>query len=137
MDNSIKNQLKLNWVLFDIWFGSVENMEHIKLKHGKDFVGAIKSNRLVALTEEDRKKGGFIRVEPIEWSEHQVITDWLKGLSFPVRLTRQVFTNQDGSVGILHLACSQLTSDWDLITTIYQKRWKVEVFDQSLKSNAA
>ena len=131
MDNCVKTQLPFNWVLFEIGFGSVENREHIKLKHGKDFVGAITSHRLVALTEEDRKTGCFIRVEPIEWSEPQVITAWLKGLSFPVRLRSQVFTNQDGSVGILHLASSQLTSDWDTITTIYQKRGKVEVFHNS------
>jgi hypothetical protein len=30
-----------------------------------------------------------------------------------------------------------LAADWNTITTIYQKRWKVEVFHKSLKSNAA
>ena len=64
-------------------------------------------------------------------------TAWLKGLSFPVRLVRQVFTNQDQSTGILYLACSDLAADWDTMTTIYQTRWKVEVFHKSLKSNAA
>ena len=58
-------------------------------------------------------------------------------MNFPIRLVRQVFTNKDGSNGILHLACSKLDSEWDEITTIYKKRWKVEVFHKSLKSNAA
>ena len=37
----------------------------------------------------------------------------------------------------MYLACSQLTADWNTITTIYKKRWKVEVYHKSLKSNAA
>ncbi|PWQ92095.1 IS701 family transposase, partial [Leucothrix pacifica] len=48
-----------------------------------------------------------------------------------------VFTNKDGSTGILYLVCSQLDASWDTITTVYQKRWNVEVFHKSLKSNAA
>ena len=89
------------------------------------------------MTEEDRAKGGFLRLDQIEWPEPKAMTGWLKGLSFPVQLARQVFTNQDGSTGIRYLAGSQLAADWDTITTIYQKRWKVEVFHKSLKSNAA
>ena len=131
VDTCVKNQLKFAFVLFDSWFSSVENLEHIKLKHSKDFIGALKSNRLVAFTEEERAKGRFIRIDQIEWSEQKAITGWLKGLSFPVQLTRQVFTNQDGSTGTLYLACSQLATDWNTLTTIYQKRWKVEVFHHS------
>lgn len=112
-------------------------MEPIKLKPSKDFIGALTSNRLVALNEEDRATGCFIRIDPIEWPEPGVITGWLKGLSFPVRLARRVFTNQDGSTGTLYLACSQLATAWDTLTTSYQQRWQVEVFHQSLKSKAA
>lgn len=97
----------------------------------------LKSNRLVALTEADRAKGNFVRIDQIEWSEQKAVSGWLKGLSFPVQLARQVFTNKDGSTGMLYLACSQLAADWDTITTIYQKRWNVKVFHKSLKSNAA
>lgn len=132
-----QNQMIFSWVLFDSWFSSTENFEHIKIKGQKDFIGALKSNRLVALTQEDQFKGCFIRVEQIEWSEKEAITGWLKGMDFPVRLVRQVFTNKDGSSGILYLACSKLDSPWNEITTIYKKRWKVEVFHKSLKSNAA
>jgi Transposase DDE domain len=45
-------------------------------------------------------------------------------------------TNKDGSTVVLHLVCSDLTGDYDTITTTYKKRWKVEVFHKSLKSNA-
>ena len=33
--------------------------------------------------------------------------------------------------------CSDLTLDGEQVTTIYKKRWKVEEFHKSLKSNAA
>ena len=61
---------------------------------------------------------------------------WLKGYDDPLLFVRQVFKNKDGSTGILHLVCSDLTCDHDAITTTYKKRWKVEVFHKSLKSNA-
>jgi hypothetical protein len=137
IDTCMKNKIKFTWALFDSWFSSVDNMEHIKLQHKKEFIGALKSNRLAALTEEDRKNKKFIRIDQIKWSEQEIITGWLQGLNFPVRLARQVFTNKDGSTGILYLACSQLTADWNTITTTYKKRWNIEVFYKSLKSNAA
>jgi hypothetical protein len=137
IDICMKNKIKFTWVLFDSWFSSVDNMEHVKLGHEKEFIGALKSNRLVALTEEDRKNKKFTRIDQIKWSEQEAVTGWLKELKFPVRLVRQVFTDKDGSTGTLYLACSQLTADWSTITAIYKKRWNVEVYHKSLKSNAA
>ncbi len=61
---------------------------------------------------------------------------WLKDYAQAVRLVRQVFTNKDGSTGVLHLVCSDLACDYDTIATSYKKRWQVEVFHKSLKSNA-
>lgn len=137
VDACIQNQLKFSWVLADIWFASTENMEHIKKTRQKDFILALKGNRLVALSEADRKNRHHIRLDQLEWPGQQAVTGWLKGLDFPVRLVRQVFTNKDGSSSMLYLACSKLAAGWDEITTTYQKRWKVEVFHKSLKSNAA
>ena len=51
-------------------------------------------------------------------------------------MVRQVFKNKDDSTGILHLVCSDLTCDYDAITTTYKKGWQVEVFHKSLKSNS-
>jgi SRSO17 transposase len=56
IDACVHNQLKFKWILADTWFASTENMKHIKQTHGKDFVMALKSNRLVALRETDRKQ---------------------------------------------------------------------------------
>ena len=137
VDTCLKNRVKFKWVLFDSWFSSVENLEHIKLKHKKEVIGALKSNRLVALTKEDQRNKRFTRIDQLNWPEQEAITGWLNGLRFPVRLVRQIFTNKDGSTGTLYPACTRLTADWNTITTIYKKRWKVEVYHKSLKSNAA
>ena len=137
VDTCIHNQLKFTWVLADIWFASTDNMIHIKQARHKDFIMAMKSNRLVALSEIEHKQKRYTRLDQLDWPEKGVVTGWLKGLPFPVRLARQVFTNKDGSSGTLYLVCSQLNASWQTMTTIYQKRWQVEVFHKSLKSNAA
>ncbi len=62
---------------------------------------------------------------------------YIKGIDFPCLLCRQVFKNKDGSSGVLYLAASDTDLTYDLITTICQKRWKIEVFHKSLKTNAA
>lgn len=49
---------------------------------------------------------------------------------------RRVFTHTDGNTVTLNLVCSDLTLDGDQVAAIYQKRWKVEEFHKSLKSNA-
>ncbi len=50
---------------------------------------------------------------------------------------RQVFKNEDGTEGVLYLVTSDLTLDYERMTTIYQRRWKVEEYHKSLKSNAS
>jgi hypothetical protein len=137
VDACMKNRIKFTRILFGSWFSSVENLEHIRLEHKKEVIGALKSNRLVALTEEDHKNKRFTRIDQIDRPEQEAVTGRLNGLKFPVRPARQVFTDKDGSTGILYLACTRLTADWNTITTIYQKRWNVEVYHKSLKSNAA
>jgi hypothetical protein len=135
IDTCILNTLKFHFVLMDSWFSSEENFDFITGK-GKHFIAALKDNRLVALSEEDRKKKRFIRVDELNFSEQTTVQGWLKGYAKAVLLVRQIFTNKDGSTGILHLVCSDVTCDYDAITTTYKKRWNVEVFHKSLKSNA-
>ena len=132
----VNNTLKFRYVLMDSWFASVENFEFI-VKKKKHFIVALKDNRLVALSAADKKQGRFVRIDTLELSDKQVVRGWLKGYADEVLLVRQVFTNKDGSTGLLNLVCSDLTCNGDTITAIYQKRWKVEVFHKSLKSNAA
>ncbi|MBT3603235.1 MAG: transposase [Candidatus Latescibacteria bacterium] len=131
------NQLKYRYILADSWFSAKENLKFITHKLNKHFVVALKSNRTVALSYEEKLEGRFSRIDALDLPEHQPVQGWIKGLDFPVLLLRQVFTNKDKNTGTLYLACSDLECDGDTIETIYQKRWKVETFHKTLKSNAA
>jgi IS4 transposase len=123
--------------LADSWFSSKENMQYIKLRVKKDFIIALKGNRLVALSPDDKCQGHFVNLESIELNPDSCCKVFLKGLDFPVSITKQVFRNKNQSTGILYLACSNLDLTATDINTIYQKRWKVEEFHKSLKSNLA
>jgi hypothetical protein len=129
------NQLKFRYVLMDSWYAARENFEFI-VRKGKHFIAALKDNRLVALSEAHKEQGRYERIDRVSLLEQQAVRGWLKGYGKEVLLVRQVFTNKDGSTGILHLVCSDLSLDGEQVTTIYQKRWNVEVFHKSLKSNA-
>jgi hypothetical protein len=137
LDVGVKNKLKFRFVLFDIWFSSKENMCYLKETHKKDFVCALKANRLAAVSAEDYQNHRFTSIEDLPWAEETLFTGWLKDVPFPVLIVRQVFANQDGSMGILYLACSDTTVTREFILATYQKRWPIEVFHKSLKQNAA
>jgi len=130
------NGLKFRYVLMDSWFAAKENFEYI-MKKDRHFIAALKDNRLVALSVQDRKEGRFVRVDKLELTDKQAVRGWLKGFDNEVLIVRRVFTNKGGSTGLLNLVCSDLTLDGDRVATIYKKRWKVEEFHKSLKSNAA
>lgn len=130
------NQLQWRYALADSWFASSENMSYVHRTLGKLFIFALKSNRLVALTKEDKAKGHYTRIDSIEWSEEPV-QGWVKGLDFPVLFHRQVFTNKDGSTGTLYLISNDTNATKKTLETIYQKRWKVEVFHKNMKSNTS
>jgi IS4 transposase len=125
------NQIKYRYILADSWFSAKDNLTFIRHRLDKHFIVALKSNRTGALSKEDKLQGRVSRIDALPWSEETPVLGWIKGLDF------QVFTNKDGSTGSLYLACS----DFDLqaldIETIYQKRWRVEVFHKTLKSDAA
>jgi hypothetical protein len=135
IDTCIGNALKFRFVLMESWFSSEENFDFITDK-GKHFIAALKDNRLVALTEEGREQKRFARGDELDFPEQTAVQGWLKGYAKAVLWVRQVFKNKDGSTGIVHLVCSDLTCDHDAITTTCKKRWQVEVFHKSLKSNA-
>jgi SRSO17 transposase len=58
LSQAIHNKVKFKFVLADIWFGSVENMEYINKKK-KVFILPLKSNRLVALSKKEKLNGGL------------------------------------------------------------------------------
>ena len=131
------NQIPYRYVLADSWFSAKDNLTFICKTLHKHFVVALKSNRTVALSYQQKRQGAFSRIDACDLPEHQPVLGWIKGLDFPVLLLRQVFTNQDGSTGTLYLACSDLTCEGPTVEAIYQKRWNVETFHKMLKSHAA
>ena len=84
---------------------------------------------------EEKQQGQFHRISGLDLQVGQAITVYLKGSDFPMRLTKQVFTNQDGSTGELYLVTNDLSIDVAATYTTYDKRWGVEVFHKSLKQN--
>lgn len=131
----LTNRVKFTYVLMDSWYAGRENFEFI-VRKGKHFIAALKDNRLVTLSEADKKQRHYERIDHASLPEKEAVHDWHEGYGKEVLLVLQVFTNKDGSTGVLHLVCSDLTLDGEQITATYQKRWTVEVFHKSLKSNA-
>ena len=132
----VENQLKFSYVLMDSWFSARDNLDFIVRKK-KHFIAALKNNRLVALSGGDKKNGRFVQIDTLPLTDKQAVHGWLKGYDREVLLVRQIFTHKDGSTALLNLVCSDLTCDGEQATTLYKKRWKVEEFHKSLKSNCA
>lgn len=131
----VDNQIKCRFILADVWFSSNDNMEYITFDLKKDFIMPVKTNRLVCLTKEDKRNGHFQRVDSLTIQEDMPQQIFIKELPFPVVLVKQVFKNEDGSEGILYLVCSDLTVEGKTVEEAYQKRWEVEEYHKSLKSN--
>jgi len=134
--SAVNRQIPFRYVLNDIWFASAENMVFIKGKK-KDFIMPLKSNRKVALSEDLKKRGKWVPISSLTFDTDAPMTVYLESVPFALLLHRQVFTNEDGSQGIQYLVTSDLSLTADTLTTIYQKRWKVEEYHKSLKSNAS
>lgn len=133
----VKNGMPFRYVLNDVWFAAADNMKLIKTELNKDFVMPLKSNRKVALSGSDKKDGCYQAVETLTLEHGQAREVFLEQVGFPLLLTKQVFTNKDGSQGLLYLVTSDTTLDGDQVMGLYQERWQVEVYHKSLKQNAS
>jgi len=129
------NKVKFKYLLWDTWFSSAKNFKFVHHELKKYFVAALKSNRTVALSWEDKLQGKFQKVSELDLQEHHTKRVWLKGLDFPVLLTKQVFLNKDGSRGELYVVTNDLELIAEAISIIYQSRWNVEELHKSLKQN--
>lgn len=130
------NKVQYKYLTWDTWFSSKENFDFAHYELKKYFVCALKSNRTVALSEDEKRQGKFLKIEELDLQPNQTLAVWLKGLDFKVLLAKQVFINKDGSTGELFIVTNDLELTYNDITTIYKKRWNVETFHKSLKSNA-
>ena len=131
------NHIPFRFVVFDTWFASAENMVFIKYAQHRDFICPVKTNRKVALSLADKQQGRYLRVDTLVLEENLPREVYLEGVDFPLVLVKQVFTNEDGSCGILYLVSSDTTLSFADLTTSYQKRWQVECYHKSLKQNVS
>jgi hypothetical protein len=129
-------RLRFKYVLSDSWFGCADNMNFIVKDCERDFIMAMKENRRVALSKEDKSAGKYISIKEAV-SEGGVRSVYVEQLDFPLLIAKQVFKDEDGVTGTLYLTSSDLSLSYEQITTIYQRRWKVEVYHKSIKSNAS
>jgi len=133
----VRNGLPFRYVLNDSWYAAADNMMFIRHELDRHFIMALKSNRKVALSMQDKSQGRYLTVSTLALPEGTVHEIYLESVDFPLLLKKQVFTNEDSSTGILYLVTSDLTLDATQLTTIYQTRWKVEEYHRSLKQNAS
>jgi len=130
------DRLQFKYVLSDSWFGCADNMKFIVQDCQRDFIMALKENRKVALSKEDKLRGKYISIKEAV-SEGCVQSVYVEQLDFPLLIAKQVFKDEDGVTGTLYLTSSDLSLSYEHITAIYQRRWKVEEYHKSIKSNAA
>jgi len=78
IQQACNNHVLFEWVLADNWFGSKANMEFIHDELQKSFIFGIKSNRTLALSENDAKNGRHQQVRTLELEEGVVYKAWLK-----------------------------------------------------------
>jgi IS4 transposase len=134
---AVTNQIPFKYVLNDVWYASADNMMFIKHTLHKEFIMPLKANRKVALSLADKQHGHYARVDTLELEPKAVQEVYLEGVDFPMVLIKQVFVNDDGSIGIQYLVTSDTTLSYDDLTTLYRKRWNVEPYHKSLKQNAS
>ena len=137
LQNCVRNRIPCRYVLNDIWFASAENMSYVKLNLDKEFIMALKTNRKIALCQQDKLHGRYHRLNQLDLPENTVTVIYLEQVSFPLYLLRQTCTNADGSTAVRYLVTSDSALTADQLITIYQKRWKVEEYHRSLKQNAS
>lgn len=130
------NRNSVDYVLSDSWYASKENMQCVYGECKLHFIMAVKGNRLAARSNKHGQIGVFKSLEELKLGKCAVKV-YLKDLDFEVLLVKKVFKNEDGSSGTLYLASSDLQLDYDEILTLYKRRWRVEEYHKSLKSNCS
>jgi hypothetical protein len=131
------NQLRFAYVLNDAWYASSDNMCFVVQTIKKHFVMPLKENRKVAISLADKQSGHYVAISTLDLPEGTTRQVWLEAVDFPLLAVKQLFTNEDGTTGLLYLVTSDLKLGYDRITTLYKRRWSVEVYHKSLKQNAS
>jgi len=73
----------------------------------------------------DKQQVRFVSVDRLELEGHATLEVYLEGVDFALLLIKEVFVNEDGSVGVLYLVSSDTSLPYDQRVALYQKRWNV------------
>jgi len=136
VQQAVTNQIKFDYILADNWFGAKKNMDFIHFNLKKKFIFGIKSNRLVKISNIE-KKGQFQKLNSIKLRDGETIQVYLKNMSFPVTILKKIFKNEDKSIGTLYLVTNDLNVDPGQLYEVYQKRWRIEEYHKSIKQNTS
>ena len=134
LDTVVKNTIKFKYITMDSWFCNKKNLQQI-IKLWKHFVTEIPKNRLVSLNYKDKLEWKYKSVELLGMNDKDILKVYIEWLEIELLLVKQVFTNKDDSIWERYLLCSDTVLDFDSITKIYKKRWKIEESFKSMKSN--
>jgi hypothetical protein len=127
---------QVDYVLADSWYSSKKNMNYIVEECETDFIMSVRCNRAVTRNEKDAQSGKFRPLRELKLGKGAVKL-YLKGVHFPVLVAKQVYKNADGSSSTLYLATSDLELRAEQIVQLYKRRWKVEEYHKSMKSNCS
>ena len=75
---AVHNQVPFQYVLNDVWFASADNMKYVKRDLRKDFIMPLKSNRKVAVSEVNKRRGQYRAVSTLDLPEHTTREFWLE-----------------------------------------------------------
>ena len=131
------NGVKYKYVLNDTWYTNVENMNFVAEYLEKKFVMAIKENLIVMRCDADdivRWKGP---IRDLPFAAGQVCEVYIRGVDFPVYITKHVFKNKNGTTGTLYLCTNDIDLTAEEACEVYQERWPIEEYHKSLKQNAS
>lgn len=132
------NNVQFKYVCWDKWFSSADNMRFVVLDIKKHFVCPLKSNRNISFDlDMDKKtsKKEWVSVEQANLEPNRIYEVCLKEVPFKLHLTKKVFHNLNGSVGVQYLVTSDTDLTIDEIDAKYKKRWSSEELHRSLKQN--
>jgi hypothetical protein len=135
VQQAVTNNIQFKYVLADSWYGNQANMRLIKETAKKDFVLGLKSNTYVCTKIVLGEKESYQALGSLSFEAGEVKAVFFKGLDFPVGITKAIFKDEKGKDHILYLGTSDLSLTAEQIIAIYQKRWKIEVYHKSMKSN--
>lgn len=125
LDKAQQRQFTPKYVLFDSWYGSLDNLKAIRRK-GWHWVTDLKCNRLVATAPHHH-----VAVSDLDLDDGTVKRVWLKGYG-EVLVARLVLKN--GDTRYLASSDTRLT-DYETLVGHWQQRWPIETFHHGLKQN--